>query len=140
MLRELISIYNKYSEIINYLIFGFLTTVITLVVYYLLTFYIFDPNDFIFLQIANVLSWIFGVVFAYITNKRYVFRSKGENIINEFTKFSFARLTTLFLDMLVMFIGVTIMNGNDKIIKVLSQIMVIVSNYLFSKIVVFKKG
>ena len=140
MIKKIINIYNKYREVINYLIFGFLTTVISLLVYYILVFTIIDPHNPILLQVANIISWIVGVIFAYVTNRRYVFNSKNQNKVKEASKFVIARIITLIMDMLIMFIGVTILKYNDKIIKIISQILVIVSNYLFSKILVFKKG
>ena len=140
MIKKIINIYNKYREVINYLIFGFLTTVISLLVYYILVFTIIDPHNPILLQVANIISWIVGVIFAYVTNRRYVFNSKNQNKVKEASKFVIARIITLIMDMLIMFIGVTILKYNDKIIKIISQILVIVSNYLFSKIIVFKKG
>lgn len=132
-------LYNKYKEIINYIIFGALTTLISLLVYFVLVNTFLNPDDAIKLQIANVISWIAGVFFAYITNRRYVFESKEKNKAKEATKFFAARITTLLIDMLIMFIGVTIFGVNDKIIKVISQIIVVISNYVFSKLIVFKK-
>ena len=137
-MNKIVNIYNKYKEIINYLIFGVLTTVVSLTVYYFFTLAFLNPNDPFLLQIANILSWIAGVLFAYFTNRRYVFNSNGSKK-KEISKFVLARLITLGMDMLVMFVGVTIMGGNDKFIKILSQFIVIVSNYLFSKILVFRK-
>lgn len=136
----MINLYKKYKEVINYLIFGVLTTIISLATYYLLTVTIINPNNPVSLQIANIISWITGVIFAYITNRKFVFESKNTNKKKEISKFVLARLITLVMDMLIMLIGVTILKGNDKIIKIISQFIVIVSNYLFSKIIVFKKG
>ena len=133
------SVYEKYKEIINYLIFGVLTTVISLIVYYGLTFTIINPDDALMLQVANVISWIAGVLFAYFTNRKYVFESKNTNKIKEFTSFVGARVTTLLLDMAIMGLGVTILYGNDKIMKLISQILVIVGNYVLSKVFVFRK-
>lgn len=133
-------LFYKYEEIIKYLIFGFLTTIISLLVYYILVYTIINPDNALFLQIANILSWIVGVIFAYITNKKYVFKSKNKNIKSEIGSFVGSRLITLIMDMLIMFIGVTLLRGNDKVIKVISQIIVVISNYLFSKIFVFKKN
>ena len=131
-------IYIKYKEIINYLIFGVLTTIISLLTYYLLVYTILNPNNPIELQIANIISWITCVTFAYITNRKYVFNSKNNNIIKEITKFYTSRLTTLFLDMIFMYILVTKLNLNDKIIKIIIQIIIILLNYILSKILVFK--
>ena len=132
-------LFNKYKEIIMYLIFGVLTTVISLIVYYALTYTILNPNNSIYLQIANILSWIAGVLFAYFTNRKYVFESKNENKLKEFISFVGARVTTLILDMLIMGVGVSLLHGNDKILKLISQVLVIVGNYILSKLIVFKK-
>ena len=126
-------------EVIMYLIFGVLTTVVSLVVYYALIFTILNPENAIQLQIANILSWIAGVAFAYVTNRKYVFESKEENKLKELSKFVTSRLVTLFLDMFIMFVGVTCLKGNDKIVKLISQVLVIIGNYVFSKVFVFKK-
>ncbi len=135
----MIKLYNKYREIINYLIFGVLTTIISLAVYYLFTLTILNPNKSIELQLANILSWCAGVTFAYFTNRKYVFESKNDNKFKEFTKFAGARITTLILDMLIMFIFVTTLNLNDRIFKLVSQVFVCVGNYILSKLIVFKK-
>ena len=127
------------KEIIMYLIFGVLTTVVSLAVYYLLIFTILNPENAIQLQIANILSWAAGVAFAYVTNRKYVFESKEKNKVKELGKFVTSRLATLFLDMIIMFIGVTWLKGNDKIVKLISQVLVIIGNYVFSKVIVFKK-
>ena len=133
-------LYQKYKEIINYLIFGFLTTVISLGTYYLLTWAIFDPNNPIELQITNVISWITAVNFAYFTNRKYVFNSKNKKILSEMIKFYLARIVSLLVDMLLMYILVSRLKYNDKIMKVIVQIVVIVLNYVFSKVIIFKKS
>ena len=122
------------------MIYGVLTTVISLFVYYLLVILFLFPNNALQLQIANVLSWIAGVTFAYFTNRSIVFRSKNSNRVKEAANFILSRVITLIMDMLIMFVGVSLMNGNDKILKLISQVIVVVSNYLFSKIFVFRKG
>lgn len=134
----MIKLYKKYKEIINYLIFGILTTVVSLVTYYLLVFTILNPNNPLELQIANIISWITCVTFAYITNRIYVFNSKNKNILKEIIKFYSSRLTTLLIDMLIMFIFVTKLEFNDKIIKIIVQVIIIILNYILSKILVFK--
>ncbi len=127
------------KEVIMYLIFGVLTTVVSLIVYYALIFTILNPENAIQLQIANIISWIAGVAFAYVTNRKFVFESKEKNKLKELSKFVSSRLVTLFLDMFIMFIGVTCLKGNDKIVKLISQVLVIIGNYVFSKLFVFKK-
>ncbi|MGN1373910.1 MAG: GtrA family protein [Bacilli bacterium] len=133
-------LFNKYKEIIMYLIFGVLTTVISLIVYYALTYTILNPNNSIYLQIANILSWIAGVLFAYFTNRKYVFESKNENKLKEFISFVGARVTTLILDMIIMGVGVTFLHINDKILKLISQVLVVIANYVLSKLIIFKKS
>lgn len=134
----MINLYKKYKEIINYLIFGVLTTVVSLLTYYLLVLTILNPNNPLELQIANIISWITCVTFAYITNRIYVFNSKNKNILKEIIKFYSSRLTTLLIDMLIMFIFVTKLEFNDKIIKIIVQVIIIILNYILSKILVFK--
>ena len=140
MVKKILELYKKNKEIINYLIFGVLTTIVALGTYYICVFTFLDANNAIQLQIANILSWIAGVVFAYFTNRKYVFESTNPNKLKEATKFTVSRLITLFLDMLIMFLGVTVLKFNDKIMKIISQIFVILGNYIFSKLFVFQKS
>ena len=133
------NIYRKYKEIINYLIVGVLTTVVSLAVYYVCVITFLDPQNAIELQIANVISWIAAVIFAYITNRKFVFESKNPDMLKEASAFVGARIVTLLMDMFCMFIMVTCMGLSDKIAKLMVQIIVIVANYVFSKIFVFRK-
>lgn len=133
-------LYFKYKKIVNYLIFGVLTTVVSLVTYYICVYTVINPEQAVQLQIANVISWILGVTFAYVTNRKFVFESNEKNKIKEASKFVTSRIATLLMDMAIMFIGVTLLKFNDKIIKLVSQVVVIITNYLLSKIVVFNKG
>ena len=134
------SIYHKNEEIWNYLIVGGLTTVVSLVTYYLCVLTFLNPNNAIELQIANIISWIIAVAFAYVTNRVFVFKSKEKNIKKEATSFVASRITTLLLEMLTMFILVTLLTFNDKISKIIAQIIVVVGNYIISKLFVFKKN
>lgn len=139
MIENIKDLLKKYREIVMYLIFGVLTTVVSLVVYYLLVCTILNPNNGLQLQLANIISWIASVTFAYFTNRTLVFESKNKNKLKEAGSFVLSRVATLIMDMAIMFIGVTLLSGNDKIIKIVSQVVVIVSNYIFSKLFVFKK-
>ena len=138
-MEKIIKLLKKYKEIISYLIFGVLTTVVSLLIYYISVFTILDPDNAFELQIANIISWIAGVCFAYFTNRKYVFESNEKNKLKEASKFVLARVVTLIMDMVIMWVGVTLLHKNDKIIKLISQVVIIVSNYVFSKIFVFKK-
>ena len=132
--------YEKYKEIINYVIVGGLTTVVSLGTYYICVFTFLNPNHALELQIANVLSWVAGVAFAYFTNRKYVFNSNNPNKLKEAIMFTLSRLVTLVLDMLIMGLGVSILKFNDKIVKLISQVVVVIGNYVFSKLFVFKKA
>ena len=130
---------NKYGEIISYLIVGVLSTVVSMSVYYGLVLTILDPNDAIMLQVANVISWVVSVTFAYFTNRKFVFESQNQNKVKEASQFILSRVATLFIDMGGMFFGVTLCKINDKLSKIIVQVVVIVVNYLLSKLIVFKK-
>jgi len=126
-------IYKKYEEIINYLIFGVLTTVVSILSYALFTRFL----HFNYI-LSNVLSWIISVTFAFITNKLYVFKSNDCKILKEGIKFYFSRITSLLIELFVMYLMVDIFNLNDLISKIVVQFIVIVLNYIFSKLFVFK--
>ena len=136
--NKIYNIYLKNQEIISYLIIGFLTTLVSLITYYIVTKIFLNPKNATELQLANIISWITSVVFAYITNRKYVFKSKNKNIVKECTTFITSRILTLILEMIAMFIIVTIFKYNDKIGKLISQILVIIGNYIISKLLVFK--
>ncbi len=130
---------ENYGEIIRYLFIGGLTTAIALLIYYALTFTILDPNNPIQLQLANILQWTGAVVFAYFANKYFVFKKENKDK-KEMFKFYLSRIITLLMDMGIMFVFVTLLGFNDKIMKIVAQIVVIVGNYVLSKFFVFKKN
>lgn len=130
--------YNKYKEIINYVIIGGLTTLVSLFIYYISVLTVLNPNNEIELQIANVISWIGSVTFAYFTNRSFVFQSKNDNKLKEMGSFFSARVLTLLIDMLIMYIFVSKLEFNDKIIKLSVQVVVIILNYILSKLFVFR--
>lgn len=138
-MKKLKKLYKKYEEIINYLIVGGLTTVVSLASYYLCVYTILDPKIGWQLQLANIISWVCAVTFAYFTNRKYVFKSKEKNMIKEASSFYASRVVTLLADMLIMFLLVTVLHGNDKIAKIIVQIVVTVGNYIISKFFVFNK-
>lgn len=133
--REL---YFKHKEIVNYLIVGVLTTIVSLATYFFCTATFLDPQNPLQLQIANVISWIAAVTFAYFTNRKYVFESHNPNILKEIAAFFAARVGTLLMDMGTMFILVTSLGMNDRMAKLIVQVMVTVANYVLSKLLVFK--
>ena len=129
---------DNIREIIAYLIIGFLTTVINLLVYYVCTNYFLNPEKIINVEIANVIAWTLAVIFAYVTNRIIVFRSKNENVVNEGVKFFLGRIFTLLLELALMALMVSVLHINDKIAKIICQVIIIVGNYVISKIFVFK--
>lgn len=132
-------IYYKNPEIWNYLIVGLLTTVVSLVTYFIATRTILDPTVELELQVANIISWVFAVAFAYVTNRIFVFKSKNKNIFSELSKFVGSRVASLLMDMAIMFVIVSLMGLSDVIGKVVSQVVVTIANYVLSKLLVFTK-
>ncbi len=138
-MNRLVNVYKKHEEVIIYLIVGVMTTILNLVIYYGCVFTVLNPEDKLELQIANLIAWTVGVIFAYFMNRKYVFKSKNIDIKKEATKFLSSRVVTLLMDMFIMFFTVSILRFNDKIMKIFSNILVIILNYIFSKLLVFKK-
>ena len=124
----------KYKEIIMYLIFGTLTTAVNIVVYYL-----FSNIIHINYLFSNAVAWILSVLFAYVTNRKYVFDSKNNQIIKEAISFFGSRLATGIMDMVLMWFLVNFNIVNDVVAKVVVNVIVVILNYILSKLVVFKK-
>ena len=118
-----IQLYKKHREVVNYLIAGVLTTLVNFIVYYGLVLTVLDPDDPVKLQAAIIIAWIAAVTFAYVVNRKFVA----------------ARLGTLFLEMGFMYLTVTVLRMNDKIAKVIVQVLIIIANYILSKLFVFRK-
>ena len=142
-MEKIKELYTKYKEVINYLIFGVLTTIVSLATKYLLLFTILDAENGIQLQIAVVVSWIVACTFAYITNRIWVFESKSKEVIKEAIKFYISRLATLGLEMLIMFIFVTALGLNTRmwviVWTIFAQVVIVIGNYVLSKLIVFRK-
>lgn len=139
MKERIVGIYHKYEELVNYVIVGGMTTLVSWIVYFVSVFTFLDAENAFQLQVANILSWVAGVAFAYVTNRIFVFKSKEKNILKEVLQFTGSRVSTLFLDMLVMFLMVTCLGVNDGISKIVSAVLVTIANYVLSKIFVFRK-
>lgn len=132
-MKKLLDLYKRNKEIINYIIVGGCTTVVSVVSYYLFRLFI---SDYL---ICTVLSWIVSVLFAYVTNRIFVFESKAKNIIVEFSKFVFSRVLSLLSEIAVMAFLVQLIHIDDKISKIIVQFIILILNYLFSKLLVFNK-
>lgn len=143
MLIKSKKLYRKYEEIINYIIFGVLTTLVSLITKWGLLYTILDPTNSLELQISIIISWICSVSFAYITNRKFVFKSNNKNIIKEIISFFGARLLTLGIEMFIMWFFVTYLKMNSDIMvfiwTIATQFIIIVLNYIFSKLIVFRK-
>jgi putative flippase GtrA len=124
-------------ETISYLIFGVLTTVINIA-----SFNILNVQLHWSWQISNMLAWLIAVIFAFITNKLFVFQSKSFTLklfLWELITFFGARLLSLGVDMLGMWILLDLLGVNSMIAKVLVNVLVIIINYVLSKLIIFKK-
>ena len=128
------NIIQKNKEIIMYLVFGVLTTVVNIVVYY-----IFSNLLHMNYLFSNAMAWFLSVLFAYVTNRKYVFDSKNNQIIKEAISFFGSRLATGIMDMVLMWFLVNFNIVNDVVAKVVDNVIVVILNYILSKLVVFKK-
>ena len=126
-------LFNKYKEMILYLFFGGCTTLVNIIAYYICS------KIGIGTAVSTVIAWVLSVLFAYITNRKYVFESKNKNIVKECLSFFLARLSTLIIDMLSMGIMVSFSKMNDSIAKIIVQFIILILNYILSKFLVFKK-
>lgn len=130
-------IFKKHKETILYLFFGAFTTLVNIVSYLFFTRVI----SFNFM-VANALAWILAVLFAYVTNKFFVFESRKIEIkflFKEFLSFVSFRLLSGIIEMVIMYITIDLISLNDIIVKVFTNVVVIVLNYLFSKMIIFRK-
>ncbi len=141
----------KYKELIIYVIFGGLTTVVNLVVFTVSGMALGDERYLI----SNVIAWFAAVIFAYITNKLWVFESKSWDVkvlLKEIPSFFAARVLSLAIEEVGLFVFVDLLSFKDISLKILSfeiggeliakatlAVVVVVLNYVFSKLVIFKK-
>ena len=138
---KLKELYTKYKSVILYLFFGVCTTAVNFIVFYLLDFVHIGPLK-VDLVIDNTISWVASVIFAYITNKKWVFESEAETkkeLIKEISSFFSCRIATYVMDTVIMHVCVTVCGMNKWIIKIVSNVLVIILNYVASKLLVFKK-
>ena len=132
------ALFCEYGNIILYLFFGVCTTLVNVAVYWCCA----HPLNLSIMS-STVFAWILAVLFAYITNRKWVFKSKAntsEKITREMISFFVCRIATGIVDWLCMFVFVELLKINDMIIKVLANILVVILNYVASKLFVFRKG
>lgn len=128
--------FKQYKETILYLIFGVLATLVNIGTY------IFSTRvmhiDF---MVSNIIAWIVSVVFAYLTNKFFVFESKVTQrklLIKEFTSFVGCRIFSGITEIVIMYAMINLLLINDLVVKITTNVLVIVLNYIFSKLIIFK--
>ena len=129
--------YSKYRELIMYAITGVGATLINTVAYIILA-------DLVGINyvVSNIIAWILAFIFAFYSNKIWVFESNSHDVkktVIEFIEFGTARLSTGILDTLLMVLFVSILNINDVLSKIVVNIIIIIINYLASKFIIFKK-
>lgn len=134
MLKKLM---KKYEELIMYIIVGVCTMIVSLVSYFIMA------NTLqMYYQAANIISWVLAVAFAYVTNKKYVFKSPYTSVqatTKELVSFVSSRVASLLAEILSMFFFVQVCQIDDNIVKLMNQVLVTVLNYIFSKFWVFRK-
>ncbi len=137
MIKQL---WKKYKHIIAYLFWGVVTTVINLAVFQILSSGIHWNY-----QLANVIAWFVSVLVAYFTNKVWVFGSHYTTVSDflvEMLRFFFYRALTLVIDIVITFIGISVLGFKDPmgqfIVKVIDNVIVVIANYVFSKWLIFK--
>ena len=136
MFKQAMALYQKYREMILYLVFGGLTTLVNIFSYFVLT----DLGNIQYL-VSTALAWVLSVLFAYFTNRVWVFQSTASGakaILVEMGSFFGCRLLSGVIDLGIMFLCVSVLGMPDKLIKILANIVVIILNYLFSKLFIFK--
>lgn len=125
--------YEKYKQIILYVFFGGLTTLVSLG-----TFWVADRVLLLNEHIANIVSWIVAVLFAFVTNRRFVFEAAGSRWA-QLVKFYGGRLTTLGIEELMVLIFITWLGFDSMAVKLAAQVVVLVLNFVVSKWFVFRK-
>ena len=120
-------------ELVLYVVFGAFTFFVNIAVYFL-----FEDVLGVNYLISNIIAWFFSVLFAYITNRIWVFESKSPDILKEMALFFGGRIFSGVVDTALMYLFIDVMMIGDTISKIVVQIIVIVLNYIFSKLTVFK--
>ena len=137
MIEKLRSLIEKYWDVLSYLFFGVLTTVVNYLIY--LPVYNFCGLS---AALSNMIAWVGAVIFAFLTNKPFVFRShdwSAKTVVPELTKFVSCRIASGVLETVILFLAVDCMNWNGNIWKLVTQVLVIIINYVGSKMLVFRK-
>lgn len=139
MVEKIKALCKKYEEILIYLIVGVMTTIVSWGAAYLGKL-LLDTDVSWQNTVNNTFSWVVGVLFAYPLNRRWVFKSTNPKIMKEFLGFATSRVSTLIMDIVIMWLTVNVLEMNYWIAKIfISSVIVTIANYVFSKVLIFKK-
>ena len=136
-LKKFTEFYRNHKEGMRYLVFGAFTTVVNIVVFEICK-NLWDMST----TISNIIAWILAVFFAYITNKWFVFYAKAESIKKlffELSSFFAARVFTLVVETMFLYATIDYYGLNSILMKIISNILVIILNFILSKLFIFKK-
>ena len=136
-MKKIRALIEKYYDILSYLFFGVLTTVVNYIIY-LPCYNILGLSA----TVSNMISWVVAVAFAYLTNKPFVFKSNdwsAKVVIPELVKFVGCRVGSGILETAIIFVTVDCLHWNGNIIKLVTSVLVVVLNYVASKLLVFRK-
>ncbi len=120
-------------ELVLYVVFGAFTFFVNIIVYFF-----FENILGVNYIISNIIAWFFSVLFAYITNRIWVFESKSPHILKEMSLFFGGRIFSGVVDTALMYLFIDVLTIGDTISKIVVQVIVIILNYIFSKLIVFK--
>ena len=137
MIDKLRTLYHKYEDVILYLFFGGLTTLINYLAY-LPCYNLLGISA----AISNMIAWVVAVIFAFLTNKPFVFKSHDwtrKTLIPELVKFISCRVGSGLLETLIIFVSVDLLSINGNVMKLVTSVLVVILNYIGSKLLVFKK-
>ena len=144
MIKFAWDMYKKYEEAVNYLFFGFLAFVVNMAAYALAAWVLHaDDEKVALVLIATSFAWVVAVLFAYWTNRTFVFKSQVKDkggIWKEFSAFVVARVVTGVMELAIMYVMVDLAGIHNMIAKFICNVVVIVSNYIFSKLLIFKNS
>ena len=138
MIETIRKLLKKYGDILSYLFFGVLTTVVNYIVY-LPCYNLLGLSA----ALSNAVAWVFAVAFAYLTNKPFVFKSydwSAKTVLPELAKFIGCRIGSGAAETLILFVSVDVLGWNGNVWKLVTSVLVVVLNYVGSKLLVFTKG
>jgi putative flippase GtrA len=136
-MKKLYDLFVKHYDIISYLFFGVLTTAVNYLIY-LPCYNLLHFSA----SVSNVIAWVFAVAFAYLTNKPFVFKShdwSAKTVVPELTKFVGSRIVSGVLETAIIFVTVDVLGWNGNAMKLVTSVLVVIFNYVASKLLVFKK-